>query len=132
MAHRKLNALPGGVMAQLVERIDAKLVAESDEFVRGELLAKKAAYLARTGHSEEAQSIIKQVRLTFSDGRSGRVTCLLQVAEGISLYHSMLQEAASDKFSRALFLAQALKQPDIIGICAVSLRVDAARPPVGA
>lgn len=105
-------------MTQLLERIDAQLRVEQDEFVVAELLAKKAGYLGRVGRSDEAKEIIQFVRQTFNDGRSGRVTCFLQLAEGILLYHAFQNQAALDKFSRAILLAQALRQADLVGICA--------------
>jgi hypothetical protein len=106
-------------MAQLIERIDLQLSKESDDFVAAELLAKKAAYLGRVGRANEAQEIIQFVRRTFNDGRSGRVTCLLLIAEGILLHLALRSGDALDKVSRATLLAQGLRHPDLIGICAV-------------
>ena len=106
-------------MTQLLERIEARLGKEHDEFVVAELLAKKAAYLGRVGDIEQARSIIQHVRQKFNDGRSGRVTCFLQVAEGVLLHNSFQSTAALDKLTRAELLAQAIREPDLIGICSV-------------
>jgi len=106
-------------MAQLLERINAKLAVAQDEFLTGELLAKKAAYLGRIGDTEQARAIVQQVRQRFNDGRSGRVTCFVQIAEGILLHNAFQSTAALDKFSRADLLAQAIREPDLIGICSV-------------
>jgi hypothetical protein len=105
-------------MAQMLERIESKLAMEHDDFLRAELLAKKAAYLGRVGQSDEAKRIIQLIRQTFNDGRSGRVTCLVLVAEGVLLYHAFQNLLALDKFSRALLLAEGLRETDVIGICA--------------
>ncbi|MFM7507807.1 MAG: hypothetical protein ACKO3M_14875 [Rubrivivax sp.] len=105
-------------MPQLLDRIESRLSNERDELVRAELLATKAAYLGRIGQSEEALGIIHAVRQTFNDGRSGRVTCLILVAEGVIQYHSFKNQMALDKFARALLLAEAVRHPDLIGICA--------------
>ncbi|MFN9745934.1 MAG: hypothetical protein ACK57B_09860 [Betaproteobacteria bacterium] len=105
-------------MTQLLDRIESRLSIERDEFVRAELLGTKASYLGRIGRSDEAREIIRAIRQTFNDGRSGRVTCLILVAEGVIQYHAFKNQAALDKFSRALLLAEATKHPDLIGICA--------------
>lgn len=105
-------------MAQLLDRIDASLTQTRDEYEIAELLAKKATYLARVGRFDDSRSLVNEVRQTFNDGRSGRVTCLIQVAEGVLHHHNHQHPAALDKFNRALFLAQALKQTDLIGLCA--------------
>ncbi len=104
-------------MTQFLDRVDAKLRTERDEFVIAELLAKKAAYLARVGQVEQANMLIQSIRQTFNDGRSGRVTCFLLLAEGVLLHNAIQNNSALDKFSRAELLAQALRQPDLIGIC---------------
>lgn len=104
-------------MTQLLERIEARLSKEYDEYVVAELLAKKAAYLGRIGDAEQAKAIIQHVRQKFNDGRSGRVTCFLQVAEGVLLHNSFQSTAALDKLTRAELLAQAIRDPDLIGIC---------------
>ncbi len=105
-------------MTQFLERIDVQLGAERDDFKLAELLAKKAAYLGRIGKCDEANEIIRFVRQSFNDGRSGRVTCFLLLAEGILLHHAFQNQAALDKFNRASLLAQGSRQTDLIGICA--------------
>jgi hypothetical protein len=105
-------------MAQLLSRIDARLAQATDEHLIAELMAKKAAYLVRVGDSATARAIVADVRKTFSDGRSGRVTCYLQIAEGLLHYYEFESAAAHDRFTRALFLAEALRQPDLIALCA--------------
>lgn len=105
-------------MVQLVDRIDALLEQESDEFVVAELLAKKSAYLGRIGQADKARELIQFVRQKFNDGRSGRVTCFVLIAEGVLLHHSFQSNEALDKFARASLLAHGLRQADLIGICA--------------
>lgn len=105
-------------MTQLLDRLESRLRVEQDEFAAAELLAKKAAYLGRIGRTEEAKEVIQLLRGRFNDGRSGRVTCFLQIAEGVLLHNSFQSMAALDKLSRADLLAQAMRQPDLIGICA--------------
>jgi hypothetical protein len=105
-------------MAQLLSRIDARLAQATDEHLIAELMAKKAAYLVRVGDSATARAMVAEVRKTFNDGRSGRVTCYLQIAEGLLHYYQFESAAALDRFTRALFLAEALREPDLICICA--------------
>lgn len=105
-------------MSQLLSRIDSRLQQETDDYVIAELQAKKAAYLVRIGESDTARSIVADVRRTFGDGRSGRVTCFLQLAEGLLHYYEFDGATARDKFTRALFLAEAMREPDLIALCA--------------
>jgi hypothetical protein len=105
-------------MSQYLNRIDASLGATNDPFVQGELRSRKAAYLARVGRFDEAKSLIAETRVEFSDGRSGRVTCLLMVAEGAVLHYEQFSEVALDRIARALLLAQAMRDPEIIAVTA--------------
>lgn len=105
-------------MSQLLSRIDTRLMNETDEFVIAELKAKKAAYLVRLGETEMARSLIAEVRSTFNDGRSGRVTCFLQLCEGLLHHYEFDGKAALDRFTRALLLAEALRDAELIAVCA--------------
>lgn len=105
-------------MSQLLSRIDSRLQQETDDYVIAELQAKKAAYLVRLGDSPAARELVAEVRKTFNDGRSGRVTCFLQLAEGLLHYYDFEASAALDRITRALFLAEAIRDAELIAVCA--------------
>ncbi len=106
-------------MSQLLFRIDAQLAVVTDPYVAAELTSQKAAYLARVGRFAEARLLIGDVRTVFSDGRSGRVTCLLMVAEAMLLHFESISDAAQDRLARALLIAQGIRDPEMICLTAV-------------
>lgn len=103
-------------MSQLLRRIEERLLTESDSYVLSELRAKRASYLARLGRFQEAKDAISDVRQVFGDGRSGRVTALLMLAEALTMYYERLATGASDRVARALLLGQAMKDREIISL----------------
>lgn len=106
-------------MSQLLRALDMALAKSRDPFLSAELQARKAAYLARFEEFDEAKRLVAEVRAVFNDGRSGRVTCLLQTAEALILYYESFSEQALDKLSRALLLSQAMREADIMATAAV-------------
>lgn len=105
-------------MSQYLNRIDAAMAATQDPFLLGELKSRKAAYLARVGSFGAAKGLIAEIRSEFQDGRSGRVTCLLMIAEGAVLHYEHFNEVAQDRIARALLIAQAMRDPEIIALAA--------------
>ncbi len=103
-------------MSKLLRSLEEQLKVEGNEYVRAELQAKKAAYLARTGAFDEARAEIGAVRGIFGDGRSGRVTVLLMVAEGLLLHFEALGAGALDRVLRAQMLAQAGRDQELIAL----------------
>ncbi len=103
-------------MSKLILRIDEQLLSESDPYRRAELEAKRAAYLARVGRFQEAGETIANIRKTFGDGRSGRVTALVMLAEALLMYYEKLAPGAADRVARAQLLGQAMKDREIIAL----------------
>lgn len=103
-------------MSKLLSSLEERLAVETNEYLRAELLAKKAAYLARTGVFEDARAVIASVRSQFGDGRSGRVTVLLMLAEGLLLHFESLNVGALDRLMRAQVLAQAGRDQELIAL----------------
>ena len=103
-------------MSKLLRTLEERLKVESDEYVRAEIQAKKAAYLARTGAFEDARAGIAAVRCVFGDGRSGRVTVLLMIAEALLLHFESLDAGALDRVLRAQMLAQAGRDQELIAL----------------
>ncbi len=103
-------------MGVLIERLHKQLELEQEPLARAELLARLACCLARYGQFARADEIIAEVRSYFGESRSGRVTCLLMVAEGVQ--HSFLQRQpeALDRLKRAQMLAQMGRDAELIGL----------------
>lgn len=103
-------------MGSLIERLHKQLELEQEPLARAELLARLACCSARYGQFARADEIIAEVRSYFGESRSGRVTCLLMVAEGVQ--HSFLQRQseALDRLKRAQVLAQMGRDAELIGL----------------
>jgi hypothetical protein len=99
-------------------RISDELSIASDPERRAELLARLAGHLARIGQFEDATRVLGELRKAYSDGRSGRVTVWILLAEG--LVHLFLEEQllALDKFKRVLLLGQAMKYRAVVAVAA--------------
>lgn len=103
-------------MSRLLQRLTDQLSVERDEYVRGELIASQAAYLARIGDFASARERIATVRSTFYDGRSGRVTALLMIAEALLAHFESLSMEARDRAMRAQLLGDVMRDPQIIAL----------------
>lgn len=103
-------------MSRLLQRLADQLSIERDEYVRGELIASQAAYLARIGDFESARERIATVRATFYDGRSGRVTALVMVAEALLAHFESLGVEARDRTMRAQLLGDVMRDAQIIAL----------------
>jgi tetratricopeptide (TPR) repeat protein len=103
-------------MSRLLQRLADRLSIERDEYVRGELIATRAAYLARIGDFASARECIALVRATFYDGRSGRVTALLMLAEALVAHYESLSVEARDRAMRAQLLGEVMRDAQIIAL----------------
>lgn len=96
-------------MNPLLERLLRELSQASDAEDRSELVARIAALEARGGEFAAARERIDEVRRVFGDGRSGRVTVWLMVAEGLIHHYEKFGPEARDRMSRAQLLSVAMK-----------------------
>ena len=103
-------------MSQLLLRIDERLLVETDPNQRAELIARQAGYMARVGRFAEARAKIAELRQVFADGRSGRVTAFIMLAEGLVQHYEQLGSSASDRIARAQLLGQAMKDREVVAI----------------
>ena len=101
-------------MSPFLQRIQERLRTEKDENLRAELIAQQAAYLARVGSFSEARREIADLRVVFGDGRNGRVTALVMLAEGLLLHYELLDPGAEDRVKRAQFVGQVMKDREIV------------------
>lgn len=103
-------------MSQLLLRIDERLLVETDPAQRAELVARQAGYMARVGRFAEAREKIAELRQVFADGRSGRVTAFIMLAEGLVQHYEQLGSNAADRIARAQLLGQAMKDREVVSI----------------
>jgi tetratricopeptide (TPR) repeat protein len=103
-------------MSRLMKRLADELAVERDEFKVAELVARQAAYLARTGAFDLAREKIARVRATFNDGRSGRVTALLMIAESLLAHFESLGPQARDRIMRAQLLGDVMRDAELIAL----------------
>lgn len=106
----------GGIVSPLMKRLQVLLEAERDPYRRAETSAKIAAYHARTGNFQAARDLISEVRQSFGDGRSGRVTIFLMLAEALVLHFGDLAINAADRVARALLLSKAVRDRELIAL----------------
>lgn len=103
-------------MSQLLSRLEDRLLVETDPNLRAESVARRACYLARVGRFDESRRDIADVRHVFGDGRNGRVTILIMIAEALGLHFEKLEHGAVDRVVRALLLAQAMKDRELTAL----------------
>lgn len=103
-------------MSSFLVRLDERLLVEADPIKRGELVAKQAGYLARIGRFAESRAKIADLRKVFGDGRSGRVTAFIMLAEGLVLHFEQLGSGASDRIARAQLLGEAMRDREVVAL----------------
>jgi hypothetical protein len=103
-------------MSQLLIRLDRELQIATDAVRRGEIRAKTASYLARVGRFAETRALIGELRQEFGDGRSGHVTALIMLAEGLLHHYESLDPLALDRVTRSQVLGLAMNDASIVAI----------------
>ncbi len=101
-------------MSKLLATLDADIARCVDEASRGELLARKAGYLARLGSFEDAQALISQLRTQFGGGQSPRVSIWIMLAEGLLHTFRAMSDEGADRIMRASILAGASRDRRLI------------------
>jgi hypothetical protein len=107
------------------------LIHTDDPQALAEQQARRACSLIRCGHIDAARALIVELRRAFGDGRSGRVTVWILLAEGLDLLHGGLVAQARDKISRAQLLASAMRYPAMCSLASAwqaQFDLNAARP----
>lgn len=99
-----------------MQRLAQELSGETDEYKQAEIVARQAAYSARIGDFQEARALIAKVRSRFGDGRSGRVTALVMVAEGLLAHYEELSSHARDRLMRAQLLGDVMRDQEIVAL----------------
>jgi tetratricopeptide (TPR) repeat protein len=101
-------------MSKLLSGLDAEIAKTTDEVRRGELIAKKAGYLARLGSFDDAQALIQQLRAQYGQGQSPRVSIWLMLAEGLFHTFREMSDEGADRIMRANVLASATRDRALI------------------
>jgi hypothetical protein len=96
-------------MSQLLAKLKKELSNAVDPVDRAELQARIACNLARNGTFGEAEVIVRELRSGFGDGRSGRVTIWIMLAEGLIHWYSEMSPKGLDRIVRAQLLSSAMK-----------------------
>ncbi len=105
-------------MNQLLTRLQQELQSATEPDHRAELLARIAGNLARMKRFPESRQVVEDLRRTYGDGRSGRVTVWIMLAEGLTQLYEQLTPDAGDRIKRALTLGVAMKYPTMIALAA--------------
>jgi tetratricopeptide (TPR) repeat protein len=105
-------------MSQLLLRLERELHSVSHPDQKAELIARMSAYLGRVGRFDEARRHIDALRKIYGDGRNGRVTVWIMLAEGLVHLFEDLSPDAMDRITRALMLGVAMKYSPIVGLAA--------------
>lgn len=103
-------------MSELLRRIDHALAMAPDPVRRAELLAQRAAYLARVGPLEEAAQLIQELRQTAQSPGFERLGIWLILCDGILDYYSNMGERAQDRIMRAHRLSSAFRDAQLVPV----------------
>ncbi len=109
------SAIPS-TMSQLLLRLEQVIGSSLDPVERAIASAKRACYLARVGRFSEVEVAITELRAVFGDGRSGRVTAWIMLAEGLLGLFERLSPKAFDRVFRSQFLGVALHDEDVLAV----------------
>lgn len=99
-------------MTSALETLKASASAASGPGSRAEALAKVGVCLAQLGRTDEAASILSELRLGFSAAQYPRVSIRLMILEGVVSYYESLGDS-SDRIRRAKALAKMARVPDL-------------------
>jgi tetratricopeptide (TPR) repeat protein len=97
------------VRSRFLVRIDAEILQAPDAVTADCLRAKQASFHVRQGYASEAFAILKELRSRYDAKPDARISCWLNLVDGLSYLFAGVEGDPSDKFSRALALATAAK-----------------------
>ena len=75
---------------------------------RGEIEARRAGYLARTGDFDGAKSGITKLRKIYADGHDGKISIWIMISEALILHFEKVDLGALDRLMRAQLLSKML------------------------
>ena len=103
-------------MSQLLARLQNQRASAVDPLERAELTARIAANFARLGKFDESKTLIAELRSVYGDGRSGRITVWIMLAEGLIYLYQDISPLALDKITRAQVLGLAMGYSTVVAL----------------
>jgi len=103
-------------VSELLRRIDQAMISASDDLQRAELMARRAAYLARVGPLDEASRIIDDLRQTARVPGFERLGIWVILCDGILDHYTNPSDRAQDRIMRAQRLSLAFGDSRLIPI----------------
>ena len=100
-------------MSQLLSRLELQLQSTSDPLEIAYIKARKSCYLARTGHFDEARSLVSELRREFGLGENARVSILIMLAEGIIENFQSFGSTSKDRIARSQLIAIAIRDREL-------------------
>lgn len=104
--------LTSPLVSRLLERMEDSPSLEGRAICAAEL----ACYYARVGQFEEAESFRLELRQSFGDGRSVKVSVLIMCLEALILYFKDLSPSARDRMVRAKLLSTAWRETRLVAV----------------
>jgi hypothetical protein len=101
-------------LSELLRRIELALASSGDPHHRGELLARKAIYLARVGEFAASKQLALDLRRDFSVEMHPRIVILVILLEGIIDHYENLGQRGQDRITGAQLLSLASGDPNLI------------------
>lgn len=100
----------------LVQRLLQGIENAQDPEMRACIMAELGCYWARVGEFERAEVLRADLRRSFGDGRSVRVSILIMCIEALLAYFRELSPHARDRMARAALLSTAAKESSLIAL----------------
>lgn len=99
--------------SRLLARLKAKIDAASLGIEQDRLIAEHAGYLARVGELDAARDEILMLRKRNPKLADGRLSALLNLAEGLCHYYQDMGTESADRFRRAQAISRVGGHPDL-------------------
>jgi hypothetical protein len=105
----------------MMDRLEAAMARSVHPVDRACLRSERAAYLARLGQFDQAQSEIEAVQTEFARQPHAAVSAWLCIAQAMLAYFTNLSGSARDKLQRAYALSTAARLPQLQAVSAAWL-----------
>ena len=100
----------------LVQRLLVRIEQAKDPEVKACYFAELACYWARVGEFDRAEELRAELRQSYGDGRSVRVSIQIMCIEALLAYFRELNPNARDRMARAALLSTAARDPSLIAL----------------
>lgn len=104
------------MVAPVITRLSAEIAACTDEYLRAELSAELACYLARDGDAELAAKITEELRSRFGSGKHARISILIMLIEALRFYFTDQDPRGSDRLRRACLISGMVRDRQLIAL----------------